>query len=68
MVVCGLFGHGQHKQKEHHIGALYKGAVDLAYVLETEVIYLDTEAFALKFSFSKRKVNNEGMRINGPAL
>jgi len=29
------------------------GAVDLSYVLETEVIYLDTEAFALKFSHSK---------------
>jgi hypothetical protein len=42
-------------------------AVDLSYVLETEVIYLDTEAFALKFSHSKREVNNEGRRINGPA-
>ena len=43
------------------------GAVDFSYVLETEVIYLDTEAFALKFSHSKREVNNEGRRINGPA-
>jgi hypothetical protein len=34
---------------------------------ETEVIYLHTEAFVLKFSHSKRKMNNEGRRINGPA-
>lgn len=31
-------------------------------------MYLDTEAFALKFSHSKRKINNEGRRIHGPAL
>ncbi|GAC20527.1 hypothetical protein GARC_3573 [Paraglaciecola arctica BSs20135] len=28
---------------------------------------MDTKAFALKFSHSKRNVNNEGRRINGPA-
>jgi len=33
IVVCGLFGHGQHKQKEHQKGALYIGAANLAYIL-----------------------------------
>jgi hypothetical protein len=31
-------------------------------------MYLVAEAFVLKFSHSKRKVNNEGRRIHGPAL
>jgi len=43
------------------------GVVDLSYIFETEVIYLDTEALDLKFSHSKQKVSNEGRRINGPA-
>jgi hypothetical protein len=44
------------------------GPICSSNVSETEVIYLDTKAFTLKFSYSKREVNNEGRRINGPAL
>jgi hypothetical protein len=48
--------------------AKYQGLLIFHMSIETEVIYLDTEAFVLKFSHSKRKMNNEGSRINGPAL